>query len=200
MRIIDPPSRISGRALWTVKIAPFTLTPKTRSNPCSVARKPRDRGAPRITPVAAACRVWDASSAIVRAHRRTSAYSTADRWRGKILPAPRRASLRSSAAICSAQTFAALSSRRLRGFPVLSSGLNSRDRERCRSQVLSRKRSTAEASVRFCARVKLFNGLTSFFCNSKSRQRFGAAPFRASQRRVYASSPSQASARQNFRP
>jgi hypothetical protein len=116
MRMIDPPSRISGRALWTVKIAPFTLTPKTRSNACSVARKQRDRGPPRITPVAAACRVWEAWSATVRAHRRRSACWPAGRWREKILPAPRRASLQASAVTCLAPTFAALSSRRLRGF------------------------------------------------------------------------------------
>jgi hypothetical protein len=36
--------------------------------------------------------------------------------RGTTLPAPRRASLQASAATCSAPTFAALSSRRLRGF------------------------------------------------------------------------------------
>jgi hypothetical protein len=69
MRMIDPPSRLSGRALWTVKTAPFTLTPKTRSNACSVARKQRDRGPPRINPVAAAYRARDAP-ATVRVRRR----------------------------------------------------------------------------------------------------------------------------------
>jgi len=44
-------------------------------------------------------------------------------------------------------------------------------REHRGSEVLPRKRSTAEASVRFCARVKLFNCLTSLFCNLKIIQR-----------------------------
>ncbi len=41
MSMVDPPSRISERTLWTVKIAPLKLTPKTRSNAFSVARKHR---------------------------------------------------------------------------------------------------------------------------------------------------------------
>ena len=114
MRMIDPPSRISGRALWTVKTAPLSLTPKTRLKACRGAQAARSRPAPD-QPRRGRLSGLGCSAATVRVRRRRSACWTADRWREKILPAPRRASLQASAVTCSAPTFAALSSRRLRG-------------------------------------------------------------------------------------
>jgi hypothetical protein len=42
------------------------------------------------------------------------------------------------------------------------------DNARRRSEVPGSRRSTATAGARFCTRLKVFNGLGSFFCNSKS--------------------------------
>ena len=57
--------------------------------------------------------------------------------------------------------------------PMIPLGLNSKGSERCRSQVLPRSHSTAELSVQFCAQLKLFKRLTSFFRNSDRRRKTG---------------------------
>ena len=142
---------------------------------------------PRLTARVAACRACDASSLAVRARPRRSACWRAGRWRERIPRVPRRASPPLAWAACAAATCAALSSLRLRGKTwkkelcsrVL---LPWRGRNSYRSKGRARRGSVtrpadppanpqSERVFEFCARLKLFKRLGSFFCNSKSFER-----------------------------
>ena len=96
-----------------------------------------------ISPVAATCRAWEASSATVRARRRMSACWTGDRWRERILPAPRQASPQALTVACLAVTFVALSSGVSVAWPQPSKDLDCIDHERRRCEVVARSWPTA---------------------------------------------------------
>jgi hypothetical protein len=114
MRIVDPPFALQREGFLDGEDCAPHVDAEEEVERLVVARKQRDRGPPQISRVAAAYRARDAL-ATVRVRRQRSACWPAGRWREKILPAPRRASLQASVVTCSAATFAALSSRRLRG-------------------------------------------------------------------------------------